>query len=103
VIGTGASAIQFIPEIADRAGQIYVFQRTPPWIHPRPDVEIPAAVRAAFAAAPPVMRAFRGGIYWLLESRAAGFAVDPRFMAPLQRMAVRHIERQIGIRRCAPR
>jgi cation diffusion facilitator CzcD-associated flavoprotein CzcO len=96
VIGTGASAIQFIPQIAKRAGQVYVFQRTPPWIHPRPDFEIPAAVRAAFAAAPPVMRAFRGGIYWLLESRAAGFAVDPRLMAPLQRMAVHHIERQIA-------
>jgi cation diffusion facilitator CzcD-associated flavoprotein CzcO len=96
VIGTGASAIQFTPEIAKQAGQIYIFQRTPPWIHPRPDFQIPAAVRAAFAAAPPVMRAFRGGIYWLLESRAVGFAVDPRFMAPLQRMAVRHIKRQIS-------
>ena len=95
VIGTGASAIQFIPEIAKQAAQVHVFQRTPPWIHPRPDFEIPPAVRATFAAAPPVMRAFRDGIYWLLELRAAGFAVHPRLMAPLRRMAERHIERQI--------
>ena len=96
VIGTGASAIQFIPEIAKQAAQVHVFQRTPPWIHPRPDFEIPPTVRAIFAAAPPVMRAFRDGIYWLLEIRAAGFAVHPRLMAPLQRMAEHHIARQVG-------
>ena len=96
VIGTGASAIQFIPEIAKHAAQVHVFQRTPPWIHPRPDFGIPPAVRATFAAAPPVMRAFRDGIYWLLELRAAGFAVHPRLMAPLQRMAEHHIARQVA-------
>jgi cation diffusion facilitator CzcD-associated flavoprotein CzcO len=96
VIGTGASAIQFVPEIARQAGRVHVFQRTPPWIHPRPDFEIPPVIRAAFVVAPPVMRAFRDGIYWLLEARGAGFAVHPRLMAPLQRVAERHIERQIG-------
>ncbi len=96
VIGTGASAIQFIPEIAKQARQVNVFQRTPPWIHPRPDFEIPPAVRATFAAAPPTMRAFRDGIYWLLEARAAGFAVHPSLLAPLRWMAERHIERQIS-------
>lgn len=96
VIGTGASAIQFIPEIAKQAARVHVFQRTPPWIHPRPDFEIPPAVRATFAAAPPVMRAFRDGIYCLLEARAAGFAVHPALMAPLQRMAEHLIERQIS-------
>jgi len=96
VVGTGASAIQFVPEIARRAAVVQVFQRTPPWIHPRPDFEIPPALRATFAAAPPVMRAFRDGIYWLLEARAAGFAVHPSLMGPLQWMARRHIARQIG-------
>jgi cation diffusion facilitator CzcD-associated flavoprotein CzcO len=95
VIGTGASAIQFIPQIAKQARQVYVFQRTPPWIHPRPDFEIPPAVRALFAAAPPAMRAFRDGIYLTLETRALGFAVHPKLMAPLQRVAERHIKRQI--------
>jgi cation diffusion facilitator CzcD-associated flavoprotein CzcO len=96
VIGTGASAIQIVPEIAKEASQVYVFQRTPPWIHPRPDFEIPPAVRATFAAVPPTMRAFRYGIYWLLEARAVGFAVHPALMAPMQRMAERLIERQIS-------
>jgi cation diffusion facilitator CzcD-associated flavoprotein CzcO len=96
VIGTGASAIQFIPEVARQAARVHVFQRTPPWIHPRPDFQIPPAVRATFAAAPLTMRAFRDGIYWMLELRALGFAVHPRLMAPLQRTAERHIERQIS-------
>jgi len=42
------------------------------------------------------MRTFRNGIYWVLEIRAAGFAVHPRLMAPLQWMAERHITRQIS-------
>jgi cation diffusion facilitator CzcD-associated flavoprotein CzcO len=96
VIGTGASAIQFVPEIAKQAARVHVFQRTPPWIHPRPDFEIPPAVRAAFAAAPSVMRAFRSGVYCVLETRAVGFAVHPKLMAPLQWMAERHLERQVG-------
>jgi cation diffusion facilitator CzcD-associated flavoprotein CzcO len=96
VIGTGASSIQFVPQIANRAGQVYVFQRTPPWIHPRPDFEIPPAVRAMFRTAPPTMRAFRNGIYCVLETRAVGFAVHPKLMAPLQRIAERHIKRQIA-------
>ena len=40
------SAIQFIPEIADRPARLRVFQRTAPWLHPRPDAPIPAGVRA---------------------------------------------------------
>ena len=35
VIGTGASAIQFIPEIAGKVAQLDVYQRTPPWVLPR--------------------------------------------------------------------
>lgn len=41
VIGTGASAIQFIPEIQPEATSLHVFQRTPPWVLPRKDEPIP--------------------------------------------------------------
>jgi cation diffusion facilitator CzcD-associated flavoprotein CzcO len=95
VIGTGASAIQLIPEIAGRAARVSVFQRTPPWVHPRPDVEIPARLRATLGAMPLTARAFRDSIYWMLEARALGFAVHPRLMAPLEQLARRHIKSQI--------
>ncbi|MQA94103.1 MAG: FAD-dependent oxidoreductase [Streptosporangiales bacterium] len=95
VIGTGASAIQFIPQIAKTAGRVTVFQRTPPWIHPKPDVEIPERVRTGFRKVPGAARGFRDSIYWLLESRALGFTIDPKLMKPHEILARRHLERQI--------
>jgi cation diffusion facilitator CzcD-associated flavoprotein CzcO len=95
VIGTGASAIQFIPEIAERAQHLDVFQRTPPWVHPRPDAPIPARLREMFAAYPVTARLTRDAIYLALESRALGFAVHPKLMAPLEQVARRHLGRQV--------
>ncbi len=45
VIGTGASAVQLIPEIAPIVEQLTVFQRTPIWCFPKPDVRVPAVAR----------------------------------------------------------
>ena len=83
MIGTGASAIQFIPEIADRAARLGVFQRTPPWIHPRPDAEIPARVRGTLAAAPLAARALRDADLLDAGSQGARLRRHPRLMAPL--------------------
>lgn len=95
VIGTGASAIQFVPEIAKQAAQLTVFQRTPPWIHPRPDAPIPARMRTAFRKAPVAARALRDAIYLALEARAMGFAISPKLMAPLAAVARRHLSSQV--------
>lgn len=96
VIGTGASAIQFIPEIADRPDRLRVFQRSAPWLHPRPDTTIPARMRGTLAAAPLAARAVRDAIYWGLEARALGFAVHPRLMAPLEALARQHLSHQVA-------
>ena len=61
-----------------------MFQRTPPWIHPRPDAEIPGRLRAAFRKAPLTARALRDAIYLALEARAVGFTINPKLMAPLE-------------------
>ena len=47
IIGTGASAVQVIPEIAPIVNQLNVFQRTPIWCFPKLDVPMPAATRLA--------------------------------------------------------
>ncbi|WP_432420661.1 flavin-containing monooxygenase [Nocardia farcinica] len=47
IIGTGASAVQIIPEIAPKVAHLTVFQRTPIWCLPRPDAPLPAPVRMA--------------------------------------------------------
>jgi cation diffusion facilitator CzcD-associated flavoprotein CzcO len=96
VIGTGASAVQFIPEVAGQAARLLVFQRTPPWVHPRPDAAIPARLRGVFRTVPLTARAARDAIYWMLEARALGFAVHPKLMAPLELVARRHIENQVA-------
>jgi cation diffusion facilitator CzcD-associated flavoprotein CzcO len=95
VIGTGASAVQFVPHLAGEVERLHVFQRTPPWIHPRPDGDIPERWRRRFAKVPLLMRAFRSSIYWGMELRALGFALHPKLMAPLATMARRHLERQV--------
>jgi cation diffusion facilitator CzcD-associated flavoprotein CzcO len=95
VIGTGASAIQFVPKVASEAASLRIFQRTPPWIQPKPDFVIPSWARAVFRYVPGAQRAFRNAIYWLLETRAAGFTINPKLMAPQERVARAHIARQI--------
>ncbi|MFE5870740.1 flavin-containing monooxygenase [Streptomyces roseifaciens] len=59
LIGTGASAIQLIPEIAPRVEHLHVYQRTPVWVFPKPDFTLPGAVRRLFRAAPWTQRAVR--------------------------------------------
>jgi cation diffusion facilitator CzcD-associated flavoprotein CzcO len=96
IIGTGASAIQIVPEVARQARQLTVFQRTPPWIHPRPDFRIPSQVRSVLGTVPGAARGLRDAVYWSLEARALGFAVSPRLMKPLEAMARKHLSQQVA-------
>ncbi|NLU84754.1 NAD(P)/FAD-dependent oxidoreductase [Rhodococcus sp. HNM0569] len=59
VVGTGATAVQLIPELARTAAELTVFQRTPIWVVPKVDFRIPRAVRSLFAAVPSSQRAAR--------------------------------------------
>lgn len=68
VIGTGASAVQFVPEIAKRAGRLYVFQRTGNWFLPRRNRAYPGAVRAVIRYVPGVQAFRRRFIYYYAES-----------------------------------
>ena len=73
VIGTGASAIQFVPELARDAARLTVFQRTPAWILPRADRAYTERERRRFARWPWLMAAHRALIYAVHDSRAIGF------------------------------
>ncbi|MEV6910074.1 NAD(P)/FAD-dependent oxidoreductase [Amycolatopsis sp. NPDC051071] len=95
VVGTGASAIQFVPQIAKDVAELTLFQRTPPWIMPKPDREIPAALRKAFGSVPLLQRAFRNVLYWGLEARAIGFNGQPWVMKIGQRIAKRNITKSV--------
>jgi cation diffusion facilitator CzcD-associated flavoprotein CzcO len=95
VIGTGASAIQFVPEIAPRAGRLTVFGRTPPWIIPRLDRPIGPVRKIARRVVPFYAWLVRKAIYWTLEVRALGFVVNPEILARTERAMRRFIERSV--------
>jgi cation diffusion facilitator CzcD-associated flavoprotein CzcO len=84
VIGTGASAAQFIPQLAKTAASLSVFQRTPHWVIPKLDRPITDAEHWLFRYVPGVQKAYRYGIYWSHEAAILGF-MHPRFMPALQR------------------
>jgi cation diffusion facilitator CzcD-associated flavoprotein CzcO len=91
VIGTGASAIQFVPQIAPKVAKLHLFQRTPPWIIPRLDRAFSGAEQAAFARLPWWHRAYRAAIYWKLEAQVLGFTVEPRILKLAEKIARKHL------------
>jgi cation diffusion facilitator CzcD-associated flavoprotein CzcO len=66
-IGTGASAIQYVPAIAADVAQLTVFQRTPVWVTPRFDVEFTAEQKQRFAGTPLAARRHRWQIFWTYQ------------------------------------
>jgi cation diffusion facilitator CzcD-associated flavoprotein CzcO len=71
VIGNGASAIQFVPEVAKVAGKLSLFQRSPNWIVPRMNRPYTEAEKANFRAQPAAMRKVRDDIFQMAEDRLA--------------------------------
>ncbi|BCK55168.1 flavin-containing monooxygenase [Nocardia wallacei] len=59
IIGTGATAVQLVPEAAKRVAELTVFQRTPIWVVPKVDTPIPKPVQQLFAKAPLTQKAAR--------------------------------------------
>lgn len=95
VIGTGASAIQFIPQIAPKPARLTIFQRTPPWIMPKPDYPFTEAHRRRFRV--PGLRAlFRKTLFWMHEVRALGFLGNRRITEASEKMGRDHLASQIA-------
>ncbi len=72
IVGSGASAIQVIPAIADQVDSLHVFQRTPHWVLPKPDLKFPKFVRSLLSFKP-IYKLARYATYWALESRVIAF------------------------------
>jgi cation diffusion facilitator CzcD-associated flavoprotein CzcO len=95
VIGTGASAIQFVPQIVPEVGRLDLYQRTPPWIIPRDDRAVSPFHRWIFRVLPVTQRLLRAAIYWKLEGRVLGFTLTPSVMKIAERLARGHLSRQV--------
>jgi cation diffusion facilitator CzcD-associated flavoprotein CzcO len=73
VIGTGASAIQFVPEIVPKVKSLILFQRSAAWVLPKPDRPFRKWEQTLFQKIPAWDRLYRFLIYWKNESRALAF------------------------------
>jgi cation diffusion facilitator CzcD-associated flavoprotein CzcO len=96
VIGSGASAIQFIPHIAPRAGKLYIFQRTPPWIVPRLDFGIPEKWRERFRRMPGLTWIIRKFLFLALEWRVLSFLGDRVVRGHVEKIARNHLESSVS-------
>ncbi len=97
VVGSGASAIQVVPNIADTAGHVQVFQRTPPWVSPRPDFQYPEAVKRLFRTVPALMLLLRLFIYLQHELYFLTAFSGPDFFRRFVRASMtRHIVQSMG-------
>ena len=93
VIGTGASAIQFVPEIQPLVSRLHVFQRTPQWILPKPDAPIAVLARAMLRL-PGATEAMRRVMHRQLERFSVAFR-HPDRMKRVQAVAAAHLRRSI--------
>ncbi|KJR08481.1 flavin-containing monooxygenase [Gordonia sihwensis] len=87
VIGTGATAVQLIPEIARTARELTVFQRTPIWVVPKIDFPIPRPVQHLFARIPLAQKAARAVNTSLLEALMVFGVLHYRQAKPGNRLA----------------
>ncbi len=94
VIGTGASAIQFVPAIQPKVSALRIFQRTPPWIVPRRDRALGELERSILRRSNAAQWLKRARIYALREVMALAF-FDARAASLMQRVALRHLERSV--------
>jgi len=96
VIGNGASALQFIPEIAKTAERVTVFQRSANWVIPRNDRKFSEADKARFRRHPLLVRALRAFIWSMLEIRFLAFLRESWFSRRMTRMATEYLHAQVS-------
>jgi cation diffusion facilitator CzcD-associated flavoprotein CzcO len=95
VVGTGASAIQFVPEIARVAAHVDVYQRSAPYVLPKPDRPYRAAELALFDHVPAVRKADRLRIFLYGELLTSGFVLSPKLLAGPMQVWRRHLNAQV--------
>ena len=119
VIGTGASAFQAVPAIAPEVAELFLFQRTPPWVNPRPDYqrEVPAGKHWLLRCVPHYAHWFRLLQFWLTAEGALAYVYRDEGWdeagsigaanRKLRRMLVRHAREALGddpelLEKCIP-
>ena len=97
-VGTGASAIQLVPAIQPDVDQLHVVQRTPPWVFPHTGRETTGFERRLYKRFPGLQKLVRGLVYAQRETFVLGFVKNPKLMKIAERIARRHMRKQLGAR-----
>ena len=95
VIGTGASAIQFVPQVQKKAGKLTLLQRTAPWVLPKPDRAFVGLEKTAFKRLSVTRELYRSFLYFRNEAQAIAFSINPNLMKLAKHMGTRHINKYI--------
>jgi cation diffusion facilitator CzcD-associated flavoprotein CzcO len=95
VVGTGASAVQIVPEVHKQAASLSVFQRTAAWILPHRGRAINGWEHALYRRVPATQRAVRGFHYWSSEFLAVPALMKPAGGRLLKKVALKHLETQV--------
>jgi cation diffusion facilitator CzcD-associated flavoprotein CzcO len=95
IIGTGASSIQVVPQLAPIVEQLEVFQRTPSWVLPHLGRPVLERTKTIFSMLPISQRLVRAKVYWRNELMVLGFVKDPRRMSGAETLSRDHLARQI--------
>ena len=95
-IGTGASAIQFVPAIQPEVEHLTVFQRTPAWVFPHTNRRITRLERALYRRFPSLQRLPRAIVYWSRELIVGrGMVRNDRVLTRMEALASRHLHHQV--------
>ncbi|MFE3190983.1 flavin-containing monooxygenase [Nocardia sp. NPDC059240] len=95
VIGTGASAIQFVPAIQSEVAALTLFQRSATWILPKPDTDYGPIRQALFDRVPSVLLAERLAWWALCETVSLSIVDIPAIRPIVSRISTRHLEKQV--------
>ncbi|MBF6137171.1 NAD(P)/FAD-dependent oxidoreductase [Nocardia puris] len=95
VVGTGATAVQVIPELVNRARHVTVFQHTPRWVLPHPQYRVPAWNRSLFEKLPLTKDLTRTAYFWAHEAMRSGVVWPTGLTTALEQVAKLQLRRQI--------
>jgi cation diffusion facilitator CzcD-associated flavoprotein CzcO len=95
VVGTGASAIQTVPQIQPQVNRLLIFQRTAPWVVPHRDRPITEFERRLYRRVPAAQRTVRSMVYVSRELLVPGLVFRPQLMNAVQKMAEGHLAKQV--------
>ncbi|MFI9506142.1 flavin-containing monooxygenase [Nocardia sp. NPDC052566] len=94
-VGTGASAIQYIPQIQPKVAELTLFQRTPAWVLPKFDTDYKPIQHKLFAKVPGALLVERFGWWSIAEFVSLGLVEFPPITTLVARIAARHLRKQV--------